>query len=315
VIGAAKQRPWGGGARKASRHLVSPSFREALFGYSLVAPALLAVGAVAVYPLTYALRLSLSRVDTAGRTHGFVGVTNYLNVVRDPAFVPTVERTAYFAGLVLIGTLVLGMTFALVLQRDFWGKSIARGLLVVPWCLSATVVALMYGWIFNAQLGTLNALLHQLGLENQPIIWFGPNGWQTLGLLAFATVWATAPFAALLYLGALQTVPDELFRAARVDGAGPIRRFFAVTLPWVRKTTFLVCVIATISGFSVFVLVFILTNGGPGTETTVLPWWGYTESFTNFDWAGGSAIFFMIAFAIFALSAVFYMLFARGDNA
>ncbi len=290
----------------------SPALREALFGYGLVLPAVLAVGAVAAYPLGYALWLSLSHTDTAGHATGFAGISNYLNVIRDPQFLPTLERTLYFAALVLIGTLVLGMTFALVLQRDFPGRSFVRGLLVVPWALSATVVALMFGWIFNAQLGTLNVLLRQIGLESQPIVWFGPNGYETLGLLAFATVWPTAPFAALLYLGALQTVPEELLRAARVDGAGPIRRFFHVTLPWVRKTTFLVCVISTIAGFSVFVLLFILTNGGPGTETTVMPWWGYETAFTNFDWATGSAIFFMIAFAIFALCGVFYGLFVRG---
>ncbi len=293
---------------------LSATLRERLLAYALVLPAVLIVVAVTAYPLGYALWLSLSRVNTAAQPKGFIGITNYLSVVRDPEFLPSVERTVYFAGLVLVGTLVLGMTFALVLQRDFPGRSIVRGLLVVPWSLSATVVALMFGWIFNAELGTLNAFLHQLGIERQPVVWLGSNGWQTLGLMALATVWATAPFAALLYIGAMQTVPEELLRASRVDGAGPIRRFLAVTLPWVRRTTFLVCIIATISGFSVFVLVLIWTSGGPGTETTVLPWWGYTEAFSNFEWANGSAIFFMIAFAIFLLSVVYFAIFARRPN-
>jgi ABC-type sugar transport system permease subunit len=269
------------------------------------------LGAVLAYPLGYAFWLSLNDVDANLHPTKFVWFANYSAAISDPAFLPSLERTLYFAALVVIGTVVLGFAFGLLLTTDFRGRAIVRGLMVVPWAVSATVVALAFGWIFNSQLGTLNGLLQQLHIISQPVEWFDTSGWRTLAILALATVWATAPFAGLLYLGALQTVPDELLRAARVDGAGPIRRFFAVTWPWVRRTTFLVCVLAIISGFTGFVLILILTGGGPGTATNVLPWWAYTIAFTNFDWGEGSAIFFLIAVSVFIVSGILYYLLGR----
>ena len=116
------------------------------------------------------------------------------------------------------------------------------------------------------------------------------------------------PFSGLLYLGSLQTVPEELQRAARVDGAGSLRRFFAVTVPWVKRTTFLVSVLGVIAGFTMFVLVYILTSGGPALATNVLPYFAYTTSFVDLNWGVGSALFFLIAVSIFIISAFLYLL-------
>jgi ABC-type sugar transport system permease subunit len=285
--------------------------REVGLAYGLLVPGLLVLGGVLAYPLGYAFWLSLNDVDANLHPTRFVWLHNYNAAIHDPSFLPSLERTLYFAGLTLVGTVGLGFAIGLLLTTEFRGRAIVRGLMVVPWAVSATVVALTFGWIFNSQLGTLNGLLEQLHLIRYPVVWFDTSGWQTLSLMALATVWATAPFAGLLYLGALQTVPEELQRAARVDGAGPLRRFFTVTVPWVRRTTFLVCVLAVISGFTAFVLVLIMTGGGPGEATNILPWWAYTIAFTNFDWGEGSAIFFLIALSVFAISGVLYLLLGR----
>lgn len=288
--------------------------REVRLAYGLLAPCLAILGAVLAYPLGYAFWISLNEVNANAEPVKFVWLANYVSAVQDPAFLPSLTRTIYFAALVVVGTVALGFAFGLLLCTEFWGRSIVRGLLVVPWAVSATVVALTFGWIFNSQLGTLNGLLEQLHLIRQPVGWFDTAGWQTLAIMALATVWATAPFAGLLYLGALQTVPEELQRAARVDGAGTLRRFVVVTVPWVRRTTFLVCVLAVISAFTGFVLILILTGGGPGEATNVLPWWAYTVAFTNFDWGEGSAIFFMIAVSVFLVSTALYFLFGRRND-
>ena len=285
--------------------------REVALAYGLLGPALAVLAGVLAYPLGYAFWLSLNDVDANVHPVKFVWFKNYADAIRDPALLPSLERTLYFAALVLVGTVLLGFAFGLLLTVDFPGRSVVRGLMVIPWAVSATVVALTFGWIFNSQLGTLNGLLTQLHLIHQPVVWFDTSGWQTLAIMALATVWATAPFAGLLYLGALQTVPEELQRAARVDGAGALRRFYAVTLPWVRRTTFLVCVLAIISGFTAFVLVLIMTGGGPGEATNLLPWWAYTISFTDFDWGKGSAIFFLIALSVFVASGGLYLLLGR----
>jgi ABC-type sugar transport system permease subunit len=288
--------------------------REVALAYGLLAPSLVIVLAVLAYPLGYALWLSLNDDNSKAQAVRFVWFSNYVTAINDPQFVSSLLRTLYFAGLVLVGTVVLGFAIGMVLLTEFRGRSLLRGILVLPWSLSATVVALLFGWIFNQQLGTLNGLLLQLHLIGTPITWFDVSGWRSLSVMAGAVVWATAPFAGLLYLGSLQTVPDELLRAARVDGAGPVRRFFAVTVPWVRRTTFLVSVLGVIAGFTMFVLVLILTSGGPALATNVLPWFAYTTSFINLDWGEGSALFFLIAITVFLLSGVLYLLLGRRSD-
>lgn len=288
---------------------------EVRLAYALLAPSLVVLLGILAFPLAYALRLSLSQVNANGQVTRFVWFANYVQAVQSPEFLPSLERTLYFAGIVLVGTVVLGFAMGLLLTVPFPGRSFVRGLLVVPWSLSATVVALLTGWIFNQQLGTLNGLLRQLKVISSPITWFDVSGWRSLTVMAVAVIWATAPFAAMLYLGALQTVPDELIRAARVDGAGTLRRFFAVTVPWVRRTTFLVSVLGVIAGFTMFIMVYILTSGGPGSATNVLPWFAYTTAFTDLSWGEGSALFFLIAVSVFVISGILFAIFARNADA
>ncbi len=285
--------------------------REVALAYALLGPSLVVVLAVLGYPLGYAFWLSVNEVNTKAQPTRFIWFSNYWSAITSPEFPGSLARTLYFAALVLVGTVVFGLAIGLILLTDFPGRSLVRGLLVLPWSLSATVVALLTGWIFNEQLGTLNGLLEQLHLISQPITWFDISGWRSLTVMAGAVVWATAPFSGLLFLGSLQTVPEELQRAARVDGAGSLRRFFAVTLPWVRRTTFLVSVLGVIAGFTVFVLVYILTSGGPALATNVLPYFAYTTSFVDLNWGVGSALFFLIAVSIFIISAFLYLLLGR----
>lgn len=288
--------------------------REVALAYGLLGPGLVILMGVLAFPLGYAFWMSLSDVNSKAQPTRFVWFANYVRAIQDPQFAGSLERTLYFAGLVLVGTVVLGFAMGMLLTIDFPGRSFVRGLLVVPWALSATVVALLCGWIFNQQLGTLDGLLKQLHLISSPIAWFDLSGWRSLTVMALAVVWSTAPFAAMLYLGALQTVPDELIRAARVDGAGTIRRFFEVTVPWVRRTTFLVSIIGVIAGFTMFILVFILTSGGPGYATNVLPYFAYTTAFTDLNWGVGAALFFLIAISVFVISGILFAVFARGDQ-
>ena len=117
-------------------------------------------------------------------------------------------------------------------------------------------------------------------------------------------VWSLVPFATLLFLGALQTVPEELERAARVDGAGPVRRFLLVKLPWIRETVLIVVIIAALNGFLAFSPIYILTGGGPGTETYLLSWWGYQVGFTELDLGRSAAIFYVMTLLIAALAFV-----------
>lgn len=287
---------------------------ETLPALGFLLPALIPLGVTLAYPLAYAFWLSLNETDMAGRNWYFVGLRNYVSAFHDPLFIPSLERTLFFGALVLVGTVGLGLAFALVLNTSFPGRSIVRGIMIIPWSMSSVLVALTFGWIYNSNFGYLNGLLLQLGMVHTPIQWFS-TGWRILALMALAAVWTSAPFAGLIYLGALQNVPEDLIMAAKVDGARGVQRFRYVTLPWIRTTSFVVAVIATLTGFTVFALVLILTGGGPGNETNVLPWWGYQVAFYNFNWGEGAAIFFIIGFITLLVTLLWYRLLVHRHRA
>lgn len=274
------------------------------FAWLMTLPAVLLTLALLAYPLVYSAWVSLHEVELGARTAWpWVGFDNYSSIFKDPLFWPTVIRTLVYSATVIAGTLVLAMMFALLLTEDFRGRGVLRAMLILPWSLSQITLALTFGWIFNSTFGPLNGLLYDLHIIDHYIAWFA-TGTSALAIIALALVWGLVPFASLLFLGALQTVPEDLHRAARVDGAGPVRRFFAITLPWISDTVVVVVVIATLNAFLAFALIYVLTGGGPGTETTVLAWWGYKTAFQDLDLGRGAAIFYVMTLIVAALAAV-----------
>ncbi|GLY73906.1 ABC transporter permease [Actinoallomurus iriomotensis] len=271
---------------------------------AMAMPALLVTVALLAYPLVYSFWVSLHEQTLGSRRPAkWVGIDNYTSVVTDPTFFPSLTRTVLFAVAVVAGTLLLGMTFALALNQEFPGRSIVRGVLILPWSLSQITLALTFGWIFNSTFGPLNGALFDAGLIDKYVAWFA-SGRVALIVMAVAFIWSLVPFATLLLLGALQTVPEDLHKAARIDGAGPVRRFFFVTLPWIRDTVLVVAVLALINAFLAFALIYILTGGGPGTETTLLSWWGYTTAFRDLDLGRGAAIFYLMTLAMVILASL-----------
>src|SRR5262249_13721239 len=233
----------------------------------------------------------------------WVGLGNYETLVRGSLFWPIVDRTLVFALSVTVLTTLAGLGFALVLSDDFVGRNAVRALLILPWSLSQAMLALTTGWIFNSTFGPLNGLLYQLGIIHEYVRWFA-TGRVALAVIAVALVWHLTPFATLLFLGALQTVPEDLLKAARVDGAGPVRRFLLVTLPWIRTTVLVVVVIASLNAFLSFAPIMVLTGGGPGYDTYLLSWWGYKRGFRDLQLGESAAIFYVMTAIIVVISVV-----------
>jgi ABC-type sugar transport system permease subunit len=269
----------------------------------MVAPALLVTLALLIYPLLYSLWVSLHQVTLGSNKWTFVGLNNYLAIMRDPLFLPSMGRTLTVTAIVTVLTVLIGLGAALLLSENFRGRGIFRAILILPWALSQTMLALTIGWIFNSTFGPLNGLLYDLGIINQYIAWFA-SGQTVLYIIAVGLVWSLVPFAGLLFMGALQTVPEELERAARVDGAGPVRRFFLVKLPWIRETVLIVVIVAALNGFLAFSPIYILTGGGPGTDTYLLSWWGYQVGFVDLDLGKSAAIFYVLFLLVGALASV-----------
>ena len=287
-----------------ARGAVSP-FR---LPFLLTLPTLLVVFVIFGIPLIYALALSLHRINMLTQQWMFVGLANYTDILPDPAFLAAFGRTAYFALVTVLGGLVLGMAMALVLNLSFPGRNVLRSIVLVPWAMAPVAVGVLWSWMFNGEYGTLNAILFDLGLIEKPIHWLG-NGSIAFNLVALVHIWNQAPLATLLILAGLQSMPENLHRAARIDGAGAFRRFFSITLPWLRPMLLLIMILTTINSIMAFDLFWIMTKGGPGSATTVFSWMGYAYAYQFFKFGEGAAILFMLTILCLILAWLYLRLF------
>ncbi len=296
---------------------------ESAFAWLLVAPALLAVLLVVFFPLAYSLWMSVADVNLLRQTgpaleafgvriplFRFVGAKNYASVAADPLFWSSLGRTAYFVGAFVLEATVVGLGMALVLQERFVGRPLMRSLLLVPWSLSRVVVGLLWIGILDSDFGALNGLLHNAGLIDAYVSFF-KTGFSALNVLVSVYMWNQAPFATLLFLAAMQSIPAELYMAAEVDGAGYWHRLRYVTMPALTGILFLVLVVSTVNGFLMLDLIYVLTAGGPGNDTTTLSWLGYQTAFAFFKFGPGTAILYTLTALCLLLAVVYHLLLNR----
>jgi len=273
----------------------------------LVAPTLLAVFLVIGVPLIYSLVLSLNQTNVLTHRWMFVGFVNYVRALTDPAFQAAFGRTAIFAGGTVIAGLVIGMGMALVLNARFPGRGALRGLVLIPWAMSPVAVGILWAWIFNGDYGPLSAILLDLGITKSSVHWLG-SGAVAFGLVGVVYVWNQAPLTCLLLLGGLQSMPESLHKAARVDGAGPWRRFWRITLPWLKPMMLLVLILTTINAVMAFDLFWTVTQGGPGSATTTFSWLGYVTAFQYFQFGPGAAVLYLLTIVCMILAVAYFML-------
>ena len=174
--------------------------------------------------------------------------------------------------------------------------------------MAPVAVGVLWSWMLNGEYGTFNAVLYDLGLIDDPIHWLA-DGRLAFNMVALAHIWNQAPLASLLILAGLQSMPENLHRAARIDGAGAFRRFFSITLPWLRPMLLLIMILTTINSIMAFDLFWIMTRGGPGSATTVFSWMGYAYAFQFFKFGEGAAILYVLTILCLILAALYLKLF------
>lgn len=300
--------------------LVRAGDTEAGLARLLVTPSLLVIFLIVLFPLIYSLWLSFTEVDLLGSKgpildlfvlevplFKFVGLANYRGVLADPLYWDALWRTLYFVGAFVLEATVLGLAMALILNAEFFGRPLLRAALLIPWSMSRVAVGLLWLGMLNADFGAVNAMLQRAGLIERYISFFA-EGFTALNVLVVVYVWNQAPFATILFLAGLQSIPQDLYAAAEVDGAGFWRKLWHVTLPGLRPMLFLVIVLTTVNGFLMLDLVFVMTFGGPGNDTTTLSWLGYVTSFNFFQFGPGAAILFTLTFICIALTFVYQRL-------
>ena len=283
---------------------------ERKLGYRMVAPSLIVIALVAVYPIGYAFYLSLNEYSL--RQEGlsrFAGLKNYTTAFSSPEFWEAFRTTFLFTGLSVVIELVIGLGMALAMHEAFKGRAILRTTVLVPWAVLTVVTAMLWRGIFEPELGFMNTMLNALGLPGGDTVWLGERGY-ALGVMVFADVWKTAPFMGLLLLAGLQVIPSDVYEAARVDGANRWQRFLRITLPLLKPAILVALLFRTLDALRIFDLPFVLTQGANGTSTLSLI--AYEELTQNRLLGLGSALS-VITFVIVMVVSFLYIRFVGGN--
>lgn len=268
----------------------------------LLAPMMLVLAVVAVFPVLYSFWISLFDLKlTRPRRVPFVGLENYVTVFQDPLFWESVWRTASFTLMSVAAIMVIALLMALLLNEEFRGRRFLSAMLLVPWAIPYVANGLMWKWIYDSGYGALNGLLYQLDFIDKYMVWLGDSE-KTLALIANAFVWKEVPLAAILLLVTMKSIPADLYSAAKVDGANVWQRFFHITLPALRPGFLLVMIYETMMAVRHFDLFFILTEGGPAEASHVVAWQVYVETFRKLSFGTGSALAYIMALVTFLLA-------------
>ena len=272
-----------------------------------LAPASVIFAVVLVYPLVYSGWLSLFDWDGVAPTRLWVGLGNYVDLfTSNRVFWVALQNNILWSLLSLFVPTGIGLALALVLNRSFKGNAIFRSIFYFPAILSLSIVGLIWGWMYQPQLGLINQALGAMGLGALERNWLSDPSLSLFAVFVAAT-WHNAGLPMLLFLAGLQTVPREVLEAARIDGAGSWRTFWSVTFPLLRETTMVVVAITAINALKVYDIIYVMTFGGPANRTQVLGTWMYFLTYNHNEVGLGTAI----AVILFLLTLVFAVPYTR----
>ncbi len=299
------------GAPRRRHSATSPV--QTRFAWLLLAPAILTVFGVVLFPLYRTLQVSLFDVRSAlDPAPAFIGLGNYVAKLQSPAVWGSLGRTFYFTVVSLAVEVLFGLALALLLNAPLRGRWVFRTLIVIPWAIPTIVNAAMWRGIFNAQYGSLNALLTQLGVIHNYLPWLG-EPWRAMNLVIMADAWKTTPLVAFFLLAGLTSIPQEIYEAAAVDGLGWWKRFRAITLPLLVPAISIVVVLRTVEAFKVFDIVYAMTRGGPANGTAVISYYTYVTAFSDQNFGLGSAMAMLIVLAIAVLCMTYLRLIRKSE--
>jgi len=288
--------------------------KEARTAWLLLVPSLVVILGVTLWPVIYTFVLSFFYAPTGiHQVRTFVGLTNYLNMLKDQTFWQTIGRTLYFT-LGSVGLeLILGLAIAQLIHSRPPGWKFLRVSLIIPWAIPTIVIGAMWRWIYSGDFGALNGLLMQLGLIKHYIPWLTlPNA--AMPLVILADVWHMMPFVALILQAALATLPAELDEAAVVDGANAWQVFWKIRFPLLQPAILVALIARTVDAFRVFDIVYIITNGGPAFKTMTITYLTYLNSFSYGKQGTGAALSFLISLFTMIMAFVYIRILYRPEE-
>mgnify|MGYP006290427453 FL=1 len=280
----------------------------------LLTPTAILVLGVVAYPLIYSFIMSFGDVEFAQiKDYNFVGFHQYVKTFQDPQFINSIKVSAIFVFFAVSIKLVLGTMVAVLLKEEFHGRSLARALIIIPWATPFVVVGRMWKWMLHSKVGVINFFLERLGIIEEYIPFLSTRTWAMPSVI-LSDVWQGTPFFIIIILAGLQTIPDELYEVAHIDGAGAIKSFFRITLPLVRFPMFIATILGTILAINQFDLFFVLTKGGPGDITTNMTLFDWNNAFKFYHLSYASAISYVILMFSMLLTLVYVFIMRKNQE-
>ncbi len=283
---------------------VAPAARRAA-PYLLILPSLVLAAVILGYPVVDLVSTALHDVNRFGSLRGFNGGANFAAIWADPLFHAVLWRTLEWTVGVVLGTILVSLPVALILNQNFYGRGLARTIILLPWSVSLTMTAIVWRWALNGESGMINATLADLGMGGPPIVWLASAG------LAFPAevvigILVSIPFTVTVFLGGLASLPTDIYEAARVDGATPWAQFRWMTLPLLRPFVNMAVVLNIIYVFNSFPIIWVLTQGGPANSTDILVTYLYQLAF-RFGRLGDAAALSLVMLAILLVFTLVYI--------
>ncbi len=282
--------------------------------YLYVLPAIIVMLIVIAYPIYYTIELSFFKTPPGLQLRDkiFVGTENYSTILSSDVFWKVTVNTFIWTIASTLIAFVLGYGCALALHRDFFGRAILRAILIIPWVISAVAASYIWKWIYHSDFGIIGAVMVQLGLvERQPN--FIDNVNSVLPSLIVVNIWREFPFAMIMIMAGLQTVPEQLLRAAKVDGASAWQRFWHVTFPHLRGVSTVTILLLAVANFNSFIVPWIMTGGGPSNASHIWITHIYELAFGRQRW-GVAAAYSVLLFVILMVLGYFYVRALSGNE-
>ncbi|MDL2229476.1 sugar ABC transporter permease [Treponema sp. OttesenSCG-928-L16] len=286
--------------------------KQLWIAWILVAPVLLLRGFTTIYPVCATFWTSFFDIRLLRSPDPqFVGLKNYFQIFTDPKLIKSLQFTGIFTVTSMFFHIIIGICLALLLNVPFKGKRFLRSIVLIPWAMPMVVVGIAARWAFNNNYGLINDLIRRV-IPSFQFDWLVYPASARLSVI-MVDLWKDIPYFSILVLAALQFIPNEIYEAARIDGANKIQAFFRITLPNITKTVLTLCIFFTTWRIISFDVVYAMTSGGPGNSTSLLAYRIMTEAFTNLNIGYASSIAVLLFFILIAISSI-NILFIRRMN-
>ena len=287
---------------------------EERYAIGLISPSMIVVFGVIIVPIVTTLVYSFVNINPLSSHRGeFAGFSFYIKALTSKSFWDDLGRTLYFTIASTAVETVFGLLIALLLNQSFPGIGLLRSIIIIPWAIPTVVNGSLWKLMLNGEYGVINALLERFHLIGSYQSWLG-NPKTAMLCIVIADSWKMTPLAVIFFLAALQAIDKTIYEAARVDGAGPLQSFFAITLPALRPTIMVIIVMRTVEKFKAFDIFYLMTRGGPANSTKTLMYDTYLQAFTNLNYSDAATYAYLIAMVVALMTLVYIRLMRRRDD-